>query len=269
MHAAAGGVGMAAVQLARHLGAEVFATASPGKWDALRSAGAGRDAHRLLARPGVRERFLAATGGAGMDVVLDSLAGEFVDASLGLLPRRRALPGDGQDRHPRRRRGRARHPGVRYRAFDLSRRARSGSRRCSRAAGAVRARRARAAADRDVGRASRAGGVAVHEPGAARRQDRADGCPQPLRPDGHGADHRRHRRPRGAAGAASGGRARRAHLLLASRRGPEADGRGAERALRSWRLGAQVQVVACDVADRGGAAGAARGDPGRASADAR
>ena len=36
VHAAAGGVGMAAMQLARHLGAEVFGTASAGKWDALR-----------------------------------------------------------------------------------------------------------------------------------------------------------------------------------------------------------------------------------------
>ncbi len=34
-----------------------------------------------------RERFLAATGGEGVDVVLNSLAGEFVDASLRLLPR--------------------------------------------------------------------------------------------------------------------------------------------------------------------------------------
>src|SRR5262249_5390314 len=36
IHAAAGGVGMAAVQLAHLLGAEVYATASPGKWDAVR-----------------------------------------------------------------------------------------------------------------------------------------------------------------------------------------------------------------------------------------
>ena len=44
VHAAAGGVGMAAVQLARHLGLEVFATASPAKWDAVRGLGlpAGR-----------------------------------------------------------------------------------------------------------------------------------------------------------------------------------------------------------------------------------
>ncbi|KMS65727.1 hypothetical protein ACM01_46890, partial [Streptomyces viridochromogenes] len=39
VHAAAGGVGIAATQIARHLGAEVYATASPGKWDLLRAAG--------------------------------------------------------------------------------------------------------------------------------------------------------------------------------------------------------------------------------------
>ena len=39
VHAATGGVGMAAVQLARYLGAEVFATASPSKWETLRSMG--------------------------------------------------------------------------------------------------------------------------------------------------------------------------------------------------------------------------------------
>ncbi|WP_461001206.1 alcohol dehydrogenase catalytic domain-containing protein, partial [Streptomonospora sediminis] len=33
VHSGAGGVGMAAIQIARHAGAEVFATASPGKWD--------------------------------------------------------------------------------------------------------------------------------------------------------------------------------------------------------------------------------------------
>ena len=87
VHAAAGGVGMAAVQLARHLGAEVFATASPAKWDAVRALGIPTTGSR---RPGTwasGTQFLAATGGAGVDVVLDALAGEFVDASLELLPR--------------------------------------------------------------------------------------------------------------------------------------------------------------------------------------
>ncbi|MCZ9336273.1 hypothetical protein NGM37_00620, partial [Streptomyces sp. TRM76130] len=43
IHAGAGGVGMAAIQLARHLGAEVFATASEGKWDTLRALGVADD----------------------------------------------------------------------------------------------------------------------------------------------------------------------------------------------------------------------------------
>jgi polyketide synthase 12 len=43
VHAATGGVGMAAVQLARHWGAEVFATASVGKWDRVRALGVPAD----------------------------------------------------------------------------------------------------------------------------------------------------------------------------------------------------------------------------------
>jgi NADPH:quinone reductase-like Zn-dependent oxidoreductase/acyl carrier protein len=120
VHAAAGGVGMAAVQLARHWGAEVFATASPGKWPALRALGLD-DAHIASSRTlEFRDRFLAATGGRGVDVVLDSLAGEFVDASLQLLPRggRFVEMGKADIRDAA---GVARaHPGVAYRAFDLS-----------------------------------------------------------------------------------------------------------------------------------------------------
>ena len=43
IHAGAGGVGMAAIQLAQHLGAEVFATASPAKWEVLRGLGLDDD----------------------------------------------------------------------------------------------------------------------------------------------------------------------------------------------------------------------------------
>ncbi|TCO60869.1 type I polyketide synthase [Actinocrispum wychmicini] len=87
VHAAAGGVGMAAVQLARHLGAEVYGTASPAKWDKLREAGFD-DAHTANTRTlDFTEKFLTVTDGEGFDVVLNSLAGEFVDASLQLLPR--------------------------------------------------------------------------------------------------------------------------------------------------------------------------------------
>ena len=65
VHAAAGGVGMAAVAIARHLGLEVYATASPGKHGVLAALGLDAGAHRLLADGGVRGEFLAATGGAG------------------------------------------------------------------------------------------------------------------------------------------------------------------------------------------------------------
>nr|APD71614.1 type I polyketide synthase 8 [Streptomyces sp.] len=86
VHSAAGGVGTAAVQIARHLGAEVFATASPAKWDVVRASGVAGD-HIASSRDlGFRDALREATGGAGVDVVLNSLAGEFVDASLDLLP---------------------------------------------------------------------------------------------------------------------------------------------------------------------------------------
>nr|AAO65799.1 monensin polyketide synthase modules 5 and 6 [Streptomyces virginiae]ANZ52462.1 MonAIV [Streptomyces virginiae] len=85
VHAATGGVGMAAVQIARHVGAEVFATASPGKHAVLEEMGIDA-AHRASSRDLAFEgTFREATGGRGMDVVLNSLAGEFIDASLRLL----------------------------------------------------------------------------------------------------------------------------------------------------------------------------------------
>ena len=86
VHAAAGGVGMAAVAIGRHLGLEVYGTASPGKHAIL--AGRGLDAAHLASSrdAGFEARFLAATDGAGLDIVLNSLAGELTDASLRLLP---------------------------------------------------------------------------------------------------------------------------------------------------------------------------------------
>ncbi|WP_225440309.1 type I polyketide synthase [Amycolatopsis eburnea] len=85
IHAAAGGVGMAAVQLARTKNAEVFATASPAKHDAVRALGVTNIASSRDLE--FSQRFLAATEGRGVDVVLNSLTGSFVDASLDLLPR--------------------------------------------------------------------------------------------------------------------------------------------------------------------------------------
>ncbi|MGW6569554.1 SDR family NAD(P)-dependent oxidoreductase [Streptomyces sp. NPDC054975] len=119
IHAAAGGVGMAAVQLARHLGLEVYGTASPGKWDTLRALGLD-DAHIASSRTlDFEGAFLDATGGRGMDIVLDSLAREFVDASLRLLPGggRFLEMGKTDIRIPQE--VAAAHPGVRYQAFDL------------------------------------------------------------------------------------------------------------------------------------------------------
>ncbi|WP_236595058.1 type I polyketide synthase [Saccharothrix sp. 6-C] len=79
IHAGAGGVGMAAIQLARHLGAEVFATASPGKWDVLRGLGLDDDHIASSRTLEFEQRF------PQVDVVLNSLTGEFTDASLRLL----------------------------------------------------------------------------------------------------------------------------------------------------------------------------------------
>jgi NADPH:quinone reductase-like Zn-dependent oxidoreductase/NADP-dependent 3-hydroxy acid dehydrogenase YdfG/acyl carrier protein len=84
IHAAAGGVGMAAVQLAQRLGTEVFATAgSDHKRDLLRSMGVPHvfDSRSLDFADGV----IAATGGRGVDVVLNSLSGDFIARTLSVV----------------------------------------------------------------------------------------------------------------------------------------------------------------------------------------
>ncbi|MGW7097698.1 SDR family NAD(P)-dependent oxidoreductase, partial [Streptomyces sp. NPDC054874] len=117
IHAGAGGVGMAAIQLARHLGAEVFATAHPTKWGALRELGVAED-HMASSRDlDFLDRFAALTEGNGVDVVLNSLAGEFVDASLELLPRGGRFVEMGKTDV---RTGDEVPAGVTYRTFDLS-----------------------------------------------------------------------------------------------------------------------------------------------------
>ncbi|WP_043408200.1 type I polyketide synthase [Archangium violaceum] len=81
IHAAAGGVGLAAVCIARELGAEIWATASPRKWPLLRRLGV----HHLMSSRTLdfADTVLAETGGRGVDVVLNSLTGDgFVAASL-------------------------------------------------------------------------------------------------------------------------------------------------------------------------------------------
>lgn len=74
VHAAAGGVGIAALQLLRARGAEVIGTASASKHDAIREQGA---THAIDYRnQDVEQEVRRITGGRGLDVVLDAL-GEF------------------------------------------------------------------------------------------------------------------------------------------------------------------------------------------------
>ncbi|EME62124.1 type I polyketide synthase [Amycolatopsis decaplanina] len=243
IHSAAGGVGMAATQLARHLGAEVFGTASEGKQHVLRAAGLSSDhiaSSRTLDFAGT---FRAATGGRGVDVVLNSLAGEFVDASLAVTASggRFLEMGKTDVRAPE---------NVAYRAFDLIE---AGPARTAEIwaelialfdKGAltplpVRTWDVRHAPDafRFVSQARHIGKVALTVPRAL----------DPERPvlvtggtGGLGALVARH------LVTTHGVR----KLLLTSRRGPDAPGAG-ELAAELVGLGAEVQVVACDVADRG------------------
>ena len=84
IHAAAGGVGLAAVKLAQRQGAEIFATAgSPEKREFLRTIGI---THVMDSRSlAFADQILDVTAGEGVDVVLNSLAGEFIPASLRTL----------------------------------------------------------------------------------------------------------------------------------------------------------------------------------------
>ncbi len=86
IHAAAGGVGMAAVRFAQRVGAEVFATAGSA-WK-----------RELLASMGIRHvmdsrgtdfaaEIMLATRGQGVDIVLNSLSGDAIEASFKVLAR--------------------------------------------------------------------------------------------------------------------------------------------------------------------------------------
>ncbi|HEX8074681.1 MAG TPA: SDR family NAD(P)-dependent oxidoreductase, partial [Thermoleophilaceae bacterium] len=249
VHAAAGGVGMAATQLARHLGAEVYATASEGKWEALRELEID-DNHISSSRDlDFKEKFLNRTNGDGVDVVLDALAREFVDASLDLLPRggRFVEMGKTDIRDPDE--VADRHPGVTYTAFDLFE---AGPDRLGQIlrevvdlfeSGALHhppistydVRRA-PDAFRALREARHVGKVVLSVPRAIDREGTV------LITGGTGglgalvASH---------LAAEHGAR----HLMLASRRGRDAEG-VAELEDKLDELGAHVTVAACDVADR-------------------
>ncbi len=118
IHAAAGGVGQAAISVAQRAGAEVYATASPGKWPLLRRQGvthvfSSRDAQFATA---VHEL----TDGQGVHVVLNSLAGEIIEASLDVLCQGGHFVDIGKlDSWPAERMASAR-PDVHYHAFDMA-----------------------------------------------------------------------------------------------------------------------------------------------------
>ncbi|MEU6194849.1 type I polyketide synthase [Streptomyces sp. NPDC047061] len=83
IHSATGGVGLAAIQVARWRGAEIHATAGSEKRRALlRTMGV---AHVADSRADFAGPLLDATRGEGMDVILNSLTGAAVDQNLGML----------------------------------------------------------------------------------------------------------------------------------------------------------------------------------------
>ncbi|WP_447007722.1 SDR family NAD(P)-dependent oxidoreductase [Saccharothrix isguenensis] len=253
VHAAAGGVGMAAVQLARHIGAEVFATASPAKWDAVRALGVPDERIASSRDLVFRDAFREVTGGEGVDVVLNALAGEFIDASLDLLPRggRFIEMGKADIRDPE---VVAReHAGSSYQSFDLLE---AGPERIQ-----EMLRELVALFEQDVLSLLpirtwdvRSGRDAFR----FLREGRNTGkvvltVPAPLDRDGTvlitggtgglGALFARHLAETGVR-----------HLLLVSRRGPAADG-VPELVVELEAVGCSVRVVACDVSDRDQVAG--------------
>ncbi|MER5362081.1 SDR family NAD(P)-dependent oxidoreductase [Streptomyces sp. NPDC002785] len=254
VHAAAGGVGMAAIQLARHWGAEVFATASPGKWDVVRAAGIADERIANSRTLEFEQRFLEATDGRGVDVVLNSLAGEFLDASLRLLPRGGRFAEMGRTDVRAADEVARKHPGVAYEAFVLG--------------------------DVDSGRIQRMladlvelfeRGVLTplplttwdvrHAPTAFRYMSQGKHTGKNVLVLPRALDPRGTVLVTGGTGTLGRMVARRLveqhhvrSLLLVSRRGPDAPDAAALEAELTG-LGARVRIVACDVSDRDAVAG--------------
>ncbi|MCX5359764.1 SDR family NAD(P)-dependent oxidoreductase [Streptomyces sp. NBC_00124] len=248
VHAATGGVGMAAVQLARHWGAEVYATAGPAKQGLLREMGLPEERIASSRDLDFADRFLRVSG-TGMRVVLNSLAKEFVDASLRLLPAGGRFVEMGKTDIRDAADVAARHPGVTYQAFDLME---AGPDRIRQMLGEIVALLEAGVIDPppvrtwDIRRAT--------EAYRFMSQARHIGkivltVPSPLDPDGTvlvtGGT--------GALGAQTARHLVTVHgvrqLLLTSRRGPDAPG-AAELRAELTELGASVTVAACDVSRR-------------------
>ncbi|PIJ35587.1 polyketide synthase [Mycobacterium heckeshornense] len=248
IHAATGGVGMAAVQLARHWGLEVFATASRGKWDTLRAMGFDESHIGDSRTLEFEDKFRAVTGGRGMDVVLDSLAGDFVDASLRLVAPGGIFLEMGKTdiRDPNA--VAQQHPGVRYRAFDLFEPGRTRMHQYLIELAKL--------FDDGVLRPLPVTGFDIRRAPAALRylsQARHVGKVVLTMPDVWAAGTVLMTGGTGMAGSALArhvvARHGVRHVVLVSRRGVEAPGAG-ELVGELGESGAQVRVVACDAADR-------------------
>ena len=83
IHAAAGGVGQAAIQLAQQAGAEIYATASPGKWDFLKASGIKyvMNSRNL----DYAQEVMELTEGKGVDIILNSLNGDYISRNIEIL----------------------------------------------------------------------------------------------------------------------------------------------------------------------------------------
>ena len=245
------------MQLARQWGVEVFVTASRGKWAALRAIGFDEDHIGDSRTLDFEEKFLAVTEGRGVNVVLNSLAGEFVDASLRLLVRGGRFIEMGKTDIRDAQSIATQYPGVWYRAFDLSE---AGPQRME--AMLCESRkffdtqvlhrlpvttwdvRCAAQAYRFMSQARHIGKVVLTMPSAL-ADDLAEGTVLITGATGMvGAVLARH------VVSAYGVR----HVVLASRRGDRAEG-AAALAAELTRAGAQVQLLTCDVADRAAVAG--------------
>jgi acyl transferase domain-containing protein/NADPH:quinone reductase-like Zn-dependent oxidoreductase/acyl carrier protein len=117
IHAGAGGVGMAAIQIAKAAGAKIFATAgTEEKRSYLRRMGVE---HVYDSRNTVfASEIMAATHGAGIDVVVNSLAGEFIPKSIEILKEGGRFIELGKKSWTAKEAGDLK-PGVKFHQFDL------------------------------------------------------------------------------------------------------------------------------------------------------
>jgi len=117
IHAAAGGVGQVAIQIAKSVGAEIYATASQGKWEHLRRQGVEHifDSRTLE----FSSQILEATGGEGVDIVFNSLAGEFIGKSFDVLGKNGRFVEIGKKDIWTNERASAYRPDVDYRFFEV------------------------------------------------------------------------------------------------------------------------------------------------------